>query len=51
VVAVLILRYLEAVMSVLPRMMLLDVLGAASGSAGFILGALLELLNCVVFLC
>jgi hypothetical protein len=37
VVAVLILRYLEAVISVFPRLMLLGVLGAACGSAGFIL--------------
>ncbi len=35
--AVLIWRYLETVMSVFPRIMLLGVLGAASGSAGFIL--------------
>jgi hypothetical protein len=30
-------RFLETVMSVFPRIMLLGVLGAASGSAGFIL--------------
>ncbi len=36
-VAVLISRILEAVMPVLSRMMLLGALGAASGSAGFIL--------------
>jgi hypothetical protein len=36
-VVVLISRFLEAVVSVFPRIMLLGVLGAASGSANFIL--------------
>ncbi len=34
--AILISRFLEAVMSIVPSIMLLGVLGAASGSAGFI---------------